>query len=254
VDIYIEKRGDKGPNVLLLHGWGCDVSLWRTIVDRISAEAQVYALDFPGHGRSGALTAPWDTADYAAMTADVIRRLSIAGCMVVGHSHGGRVALRLALDAPELVGKLVITGGTGIRNRQAGKNGKKTAKQTVYKVMKKTLTALDHAKVFGGLPKRGMEALRYKFGSPDYKRLKTDIDRATFIKLVNTDMTDEIHNIKKPTLLIWGDRDTETPLWMGEKMKELIPDSGLVVFEGGDHFAHIYQVDRFVAIVEAFLT
>ncbi|MDR2505646.1 MAG: alpha/beta hydrolase [Oscillospiraceae bacterium] len=250
VDIYIEKRGGEGSAVLLLHGWGCDASMWRVIADRLSAEAAVYALDFPGHGRSGKLTVPWDAKDYAAMVADVIGQLGIAGCVVVGHSHGGRVALRLALDYPELVGKLVVTGGSGLRGKKAGK---RTFKQSVYKVMKNTLTALDKARVFGNLPKRGISALRCKFGSPDYRKLTTDIERATFIKLVSADMTDEIANIKKPTLLIWGDKDTETPLWMAEKMKELIPDSGLVVFEGGDHFAHIYQPERFAAIVSAFL-
>ena len=54
-------------------------------------------------------------------------------------------------------------------------------------------------------------------------------------------------------LLIWGDRDTETPLWMGQQMEKEIADSGLVVLEGGTHFAYLEQATRFQTIVRQFL-
>jgi len=60
--------------------------------------------------------------------------------------------------------------------------------------------------------------------------------------------------MKQSTLLIWGDQDTETPLEFGKEMEKLIPDAGLVIFEGGGHFAYLEQIGRFNRVVSYFLS
>ena len=92
---------------------------------------------------------------------------------------------------------------------------------------------------------------REKYGSRDYNALDDEM-RKTFVKVISLDLTDALPDITVPTLLIWGDQDTETPLWMGRKMEELIPDAGLVVFEGGTHFAYLEQNARFNTITHHF--
>ena len=77
--------------------------------------------------------------------------------------------------------------------------------------------------------------------------------RATFVKVVNLDLSDRLSLIRQPVLLLWGDKDTETPLWMGQQMERDIPDAGLVVLEGGTHFAYLEQAARFNMIVKHFL-
>jgi len=59
--------------------------------------------------------------------------------------------------------------------------------------------------------------------------------------------------IKVPALLIWGENDDATPLWQGQLMEQLIPDSGLVVFEGCGHYAYMEQLSRFLTITDCFL-
>ena len=93
--------------------------------------------------------------------------------------------------------------------------------------------------------------MRQKYGSRDYNALDAEM-RQTFVKVVNYDQTDKLPLIKQPTLLIWGDKDTETPLWMGQTMEKHIPDAGLVVLEGGTHYAYLEQVNRFNAIAHNF--
>ena len=83
--------------------------------------------------------------------------------------------------------------------------------------------------------------------------LANDIFQETFVKVISLDLSDRYVRIKQPTLLIWGDRDTETPLWMGQRMEKDIPDAGLVVLEGGTHFAYLEQAQRFCAIARHFL-
>ena len=77
--------------------------------------------------------------------------------------------------------------------------------------------------------------------------------RKTFVKVVNEDLSDLYSKIKNSTLLIWGDKDTETPLWMAEEMKRKIPDAGLVPLPGGSHFAYLEQLNYFVVITKQFL-
>lgn len=80
--------------------------------------------------------------------------------------------------------------------------------------------------------------MRQHFGSKDYNALDADM-RQTFSKVVNHDLAPLLKEIHQPTLLVWGDQDTETPLWMGQQMEKEIPDAGLVILEGGTHFAYL---------------
>ena len=100
--------------------------------------------------------------------------------------------------------------------------------------------------------KHAEEKLRQKYGSRDYNALDEEM-RKTFVKVIQLDLADCLPLIRQPVLLIWGDRDTETPLWMGQKMEREIPDAGLVILEGGSHFAYLEQAPRFNAIVRTFL-
>ena len=77
--------------------------------------------------------------------------------------------------------------------------------------------------------------------------------RATFVKLVNTDLTPLLSEIQAPTLLIWGEQDGDTPLSDGQTMERLIPDAGLVVFEGAGHFSYADQPQRFNRVAAHFL-
>ena len=98
-----------------------------------------------------------------------------------------------------------------------------------------------------------MEArLRQKYGSRDYNALDEEM-RKTFVKVINQDLSALYPQITQSTLLIWGDADQETPIWMAEEMEKMIPDAGLVILEGGSHFAYLEQIQRFNSIVSFFL-
>ena len=96
------------------------------------------------------------------------------------------------------------------------------------------------------------EKLRRKYGSADYNRLDEEM-RKTFVRVISQDLTDCYEHIRQSTLLIWGDRDTETPVWMGREMEKRIPDSAMILLEGGTHFAYLEQLARFSIIASQFL-
>ena len=77
--------------------------------------------------------------------------------------------------------------------------------------------------------------------------------RGVLVKAVNEDLSPLLSGISAPTLLIWGENDTATPLRDGKLMETLIPDAGLVVFSGGTHYAFLEQAPKFLTIVNNFL-
>lgn len=249
VSIHYQQQGGGPQTVVLLHGWGCDAGFFDPIAKELAKDARVVALDFPGHGKSGRPPEPWGTKEFSEMVTHFMDALFIQRAVVVGHSHGGRVALHMAANHPEKLEKLVITGGAGLRKpptevqqRRSAEYAKKRALYEKFKAMK----------IFGPLPDYLAEKLRQKYGSADYKALDSEM-RKTFVKVVNDDMGPYLAKVAAPTLLIWGQNDTETPLWMGETMEKEIPDAGLVVFENGTHYAHIEQWQRFSKIVSHFM-
>ncbi len=249
VRVHYEMAGTGDKRVVLLHGWGCSEKLMQAVSDALAPDMRVLRVDFPAHGQSDQPPQPWGVPDFAACLMSLLKGLDFLPCSVIAHSFGGRVTLELAANHPADFEKLILTGAAGIRPPSSGE---KTAKQRRYQRLKKLVSCSRKLRVLGALPDRWQEALIQKYGSKDYAALSPDM-RQTFVRVVNYDQSSLLAKIQNSTLLIWGDRDTETPLWMGQQMEKQIPDSGLVVLEGGTHFAYLEQAARFHAIVRQFL-
>ena len=100
--------------------------------------------------------------------------------------------------------------------------------------------------------KDALDLLRSHFGSADYKSAPP-VMRQTLVNPKNSDVTDKLHNIKASTLLIWGENDTASPLWMARIMEEKIKDCGLVVMPGCSHWNFVENPAQTDAILKSFL-
>jgi len=240
--IHYQHKG-KGYPVVLLHGWGCDLHIFDPIVKDLEQHFSVYRLDFPGFGLSPEPEEAWDTVTYAQMTEAFFQTLGIEHPILIGHSFGGRVIIRMAGRVRPR--KIILTGGAGIKPQRPFSYYIK-----VYTY--KTLKWLAGLPILKGLLASTMEKYRNKTGSTDYRNA-SEIMRGVLIKSVNEDQKGLLPDIKAPTLLIWGEKDTATPLRDGKLMEKLIPDAGLVVFPGGTHYAFLEQPARFLTIVNNFL-
>lgn len=249
VNIHYELSGSGNKRVVLLHGWGCEVKLMKPVADFLAQDMTVLTIDFPAHGQSGRPPEPWGVPEFAACTLELLKKLDFLPCSVIAHSFGGRVTIELASQDETLFEKLILTGSAGLRSKPT-EEGRKRAEE--YRKLKSIAEAARKLKIFGKLPDMMQDKLRQKYGSRDYNALDEEM-RKTFVKVINHDQEALLEKIKQPTLLIWGDKDTETPLWMGQKMEKNIPDAGLVVLEGGTHFAYLEQLQRFNKIAHVFL-
>lgn len=250
VRMYYEVHGNADRPLLLLHGWGGKCESWLPVIRDFQDTHTIYVVDFPGHGRSDEPPEPWSATEYAEMTARFIEKTEIAGCDVIAHSHGGRVALALASARPELVGRLVLTGCAGLLPKRTEQQNRRSSR---YQRLKRLVNSSAVKTLFGEKRVEAWrEALVQKYGSADYRTLTPSM-RATFNRVLHQDMTECLPRIKSSTLLVWGEDDTATPLWMGQEMEKQIPDAGLVTLKGCGHFAYLDKYPEFRTIVRSFI-
>lgn len=229
----------QGHPVVLMHGWQQNISMMEPIAKHLSENFQVVNFDFPGHGQSDDPMCPWGVIEYTQWFAELMQVLKIENPILIGHSFGCRVAIRYCVQYP--VCKMILTGAAGIRPKR----------HLDYYLRTYSFKAAKQIIKIPGL-KQYEENLKKHFGSTDYKNV-TGVMRDTFVKVVNDDISDLLEQVKIPVLLVWGDKDEMTPLWMGKMMEAKMQDAGLAIFEGEDHFAYFHQMKRFNTVLDVFL-
>lgn len=108
VHLQLRRAGRDGPALLFLHGWADSSVVWCRALAHWGESHQAVALDLPGHGSSDPIPAQLGVTGMAELIAEAIERLQLGPTTVVGHSFGGLISLRLALDHPDLVSRLVL--------------------------------------------------------------------------------------------------------------------------------------------------
>lgn len=220
----------EGKPVLLLHGWGASIDAFAPIINELSNDYKIFAIDFWGFGKSDKPSPNFGLLDYVACIARFCEEIIKRPCIVIGHSFGGRVGITLSAMLPKNVQKLILVDSAGLRPKF---NIKKFILVKKYKRVKSKVK-------LGIIPKSALE----KFGSNDYKSLDDDM-RKVFVNVVNLDLTEYAKKIDVPTLLFWGKKDKETPLYMAKRLKRLIKNSKLVVVKGG-HYSYLDNTQAFI--------
>lgn len=241
LNIYFQKTG-KGKVLIMLHGWGQDVSTFWGVVQLLKDKYTIYLIDLPGFGRSDSPKNPYTIYDYSELIKEFILKEKLNKPIVLGHSFGGRVAIKLFSSYPKLVDKLVLEDSAGIRSKTG------FLKILVYvsvKIFHYLIPNIFNLK----------DRIRYKF----YKKLGLDYINAgilidTFKNILNEDLSGDLKKIDAETLLIWGEKDPtgETSLKNGKKMYQLINNSRIEVFEGVGHFPHLEKPEKFAYYVKDF--
>ena len=226
------------PTVLFLHGWGAPAETYRLMIDHLAGYCRVVAPDLPGFGGSAEPDTPWCVDDYVTWTVDFAAALGLAEVILMNHSFGGRISIKLLSQRPLPFGvsKAVFMDAAGIRPKRGLKY---YCKVYSYKAMKKLF------------PKQAQKR-QGKVGSADYRNA-SPLMRQTMVRCINEDLTHLLKDNPVSTLLIWGAEDTATPLSDGQTMERLIPDAGLVVLEGAGHFAFAQQWVQCSRVLDVFL-
>ncbi len=227
----------KAPTVVLLHGWGGNYQSFLSIYSAFEG-FNILSLDFCGFGQSDKPTADFTIFSYAEIIASLLKHLNLTNAILVGHSFGGRVALILSETNRDVVKRLILIDSAGIKPRLSAK---KTFKVFRYKVNKKLVAYnLRNAKCLE------------KYGSVDYKILSAD-EKRVFSSVVRQDLSHFAKKAVQETLIIWGEQDKDTPLYMAKKLHKYIKSSKLFVIKSAGHFSYLDSPQAVIKIIKEFL-
>lgn len=237
-----------GSTVLVfLHGWGRtmeDFDMLRGELMRRLPATTFLQLDAPGFGGSPPQEGRgFSLADYATVLENLLVKLAIPQATLVGHSFGAAIAVKFTLHFPASVDKLVLISASGIR-RRSFRHWLLAAGRFFFRGI-----------VFGFRDFRF--TLRLKnlfgmfFGSEDYRQTR-GVLRDTFKKVVAEDLRAIAGRIERPTLLVWGRRDAETPLYDGRTYHELIKGSRLEALDCS-HFPMLEKPAECARLIASFL-
>ena len=237
---YIES-GTPGETLLLLHGLFGALSNFQGIIDHFADRYNVVVPLLPIYEMPIFQVSVMGLVDF---TTKFVEHKGYDKVHLLGNSLGGHVALLYALAHPERIASITLTGSSGLFESAFG-------------------TAF---------PKRGdYEYIRSKTADTFYdpavasKELVDEVfdivnDRNKAIRVVATaksavrhNLGDKLHNIKAPTLLIWGKQDNVTPPFVGEKFHELISDSRLYFLDECGHAPMMEKPEQFNSILDGFL-
>lgn len=234
-------RAGTGPRVIFLHGLVGLNEHWEDVVTRIRDRAECMTLELPLLELRGDDCSLWSVVE---MTLEFLDRHVTGSSVLVGNSFGGHVALRVAHKRPDLVRALVLAGSSGL---------------------------IERTMVKGAPVRPSKEWLEEKIGELFYDRSVMnpgDVDRAhkllnerggarAMVKLSKTarrdNMTDDLGDIDRPTLLIWGKQDIVTPPSAGQGFTELMPDASIVWLERCGHAPMLEAPGPFADALRSFL-
>lgn len=234
-----------GPRpVIVMHGWGCKAS---TMAIPAAAAADgtttVYNLDLPGFGGSTEPADVWGVEQYTAFVEQFARKEHITKPVLIGHSFGGRISIVYA--SRNEVDRVVLIDSAGIKPRRSMRY---YVKVYSFKAAKHLLPYIAGKNKASQL----IDKMRGRAGSADYNQASPKM-RAILSKVVNEDLTHLLPAIKAPTLLIWGEKDTATPLRDARIMEKRIPDAGLVSYPEAGHYSFLDRPAQTTAVIKSFL-
>ncbi len=228
-DLLAERTGGPTSEVLALHGWARSGADFAPVV----AGTDALAVHLPGFGITPEPPEAWGTVEYADHLA---RALAGTGpYTVVGHSFGGRVAVRLAVRHPELVRSLVLTGAPLVRAT--------APPRPALRVRLAKRLAAWHL-----IPASVVDRARRNAGSEDYRAAQGRM-REIFVRVVNEDYREDLARIAVPTTLVWGELDDAAPLAGARLAHDRVPGARLDVVPGGGHLLTGPVAERVAAML-----
>ena len=244
------KTGNGKP-LLILHGWGSSSALMSPLAEKLNDIRTCYLVDFPGFGNSPEPPEAWNVGKYTDLTEAFIKNvIKEESVDILVHSYGNRVLLKLLnRDIRDKIGKIIITGGAGLKPKRSAKY---YVRKYTAKVLKAPFLILP-----GKMREKGLEKLRSttlwkSLGSSDYKKL-SGVMRETFVKSVTEYQDDLLPGIKHEALLIWGKSDAATPIDQALKLEKGLKNGVLVQIENAGHYAFLDQPKQFISVCRAYL-
>ncbi len=260
---YLEVRPDveRRPPLLLVHGFNAWSDLWRPNLEGLAAPGRrVVAVDLPAHGGTPppARSADLSVRGFVRFLVELLDRLGSSQVDVVGHSFGGLLSARLALDHPERVRRLVMVSSAGL-----GISVPIRTMLAFSRLMATTqILGLDQARTRRyiltyvcaarpDLDESFLSLIGAGWRDPVRRRALARLGLAFLAK--EADLRRDLPRLAPPAMLLWGAEDRLLPVTLGRRAVERVPGRRLVVFEQCGHMPNLEWPVQFTETVAGFL-
>jgi pimeloyl-ACP methyl ester carboxylesterase len=223
-------QGAAGTPLLLVHGLGARGEDWGAMMPALAAQGfHVYAPDLLGYGRSPRPDVSYSISMEETVVAEFMRAVHLTRADVGGWSMGGWIVMKLALDHPEMVDRLMIYDSAGIYFPATFEPDLFTPHDTAG--VRRLIAILS--------PKpREMPEFAARAALRKLQRNAWVLNRSTASMISGRDLLDfRLHNIRQPMLIVWGAQDELIPLASGETIHRSVPQSVLSIVQGCGHLA-----------------
>jgi pimeloyl-ACP methyl ester carboxylesterase len=243
--IHLEIMGSGEP-LLILHGWGSSHYSWAKVQAILADKGyQVIVPDLPGFGDSPAPQNPQTVGDYSDFVLKLVEKINLSSFYLLGHSFGGRVAIKFTRQNPQRVKKLILCDAAGIKMELDSKA------KAVF-VLIRWANVIFSRRIFSQFKKIARNILYFFLRHKDYVRTQ-GIMKETFKLVIAEDLLPELPDIKNKTLIVWGQKDSLVPLKVAYILKEKIVNSELKVFLGIRHNPHREIPEELSETIDQFL-
>ncbi|WP_433635262.1 alpha/beta fold hydrolase [Nocardia sp. CA-120079] len=266
-EIFFSEAGS-GSAVLLLHGGGpgaTGLSNFSRNIEMLAQRFRVIVPDLPGYGRSSKRVNPSDPfGDLGQAVGGLLDELGIASAHLVGNSYGGAAALRLAMDRPEKVDRMILMGPGGVGTTRALPTAGLQELLNYYTGSgpshEKIIRFVREFLVFDGaaVPEELIEE-RYRasihpdvVGNPPLRRPSGLFALRTLWRMDFT-RDERLRKVVHPTLVVWGTEDKVNRPEGGRMLAEAMPNCDLYLAANTGHWVQWERPDLFNSLAATFL-
>lgn len=240
------KMAGEGPAILILHGWGGSSSSWVKVQGILSAKGyRVICPDFPGFGKSNIPKEPWTITDYVNWVFDFAKSQRMDKFFLLGHSFGGRIAIKFAVTFPEKIKSLILCNSSGIKKDP-------DFKTEIIFLFSRIGNMLFSAKILARF-KDGARNFFYIFlRRKDYVKAK-GMMKEIIKKVLEEDLFPYLNKIEAATLIIWGKEDKLVSVKDASIFNKEIKNSQLEILPEAGHSPHLESPGKLTDIIVNFL-
>jgi pimeloyl-ACP methyl ester carboxylesterase len=225
----------EGYPFLILHGWGGSSKTWEKVIEKLKSNFKLICPDLPGFGKTPPPDFDWSLKDYVVWLKDLLDALYLKDVILLGHSFGGRVAIKFSLSFPERIKILILLASAGIKEK-LGIKGKVLSLFSFWGNRFFSFKPLFHFK-------KGAQKIFYFFlRDKDYVKASERM-RGVMRNVINEDLLPHLPSIKNKTLILWGEIDDILSLKHAYLFYKNIPDSQIFIIPGVSHAPNLKNPD-----------
>ncbi len=204
----------QGKPLFILHGWGGKGESWLKTAEYLKNNFQIILIDLPGFGKTEFPKKAWNLDDYCQLVLALIKEFAFEKITLLGHSFGGRIAIKIAAEHPDKLEKLILVSAAGLRHKFNLKTMLAGAVVSTYKLFPFFPRTYRLKRFFYE------KLLRRR----DYFKAE-GIMKEIFKNTIEEDLLPLLSLIEVKTLIIWGKKDKITPIKDAYLMQKKIAGS-----------------------------